>query len=1126
VRLLLLVSILSACVKNQGLPFVGDCAAYPDGIYEYGQIGIGDCLSGPTGLAFVDPDDPVLIVTNSNPYATFDGGSLLALRWSEIDLDVGKNLVDELSPRHVDLPSYAGALALAGDLALVGSRFSDDARTRTDDDDLWLVDLSTPAEPTFGTRGDDGGPTVRVGPDPVDIAYDESTGFAYVANRTAHSVSVLDTTTDPIEVIPPWPEQTISEAVFTDADASGSRAALADLTVFDSTLVPDEQWTLSWVDGSWTLWVPNGDALRRTTNTGGPDYVPSAIGDELHPDDWEGIGAFDDPSYYLSSPGRMFFADEGALFLATTIDYLGNWEVDADPILAPPEGESYGGPSLLFDGADYYLFHDTVVTAEDGTVSTRIDLAVADDESFVFAPAVLVWEPPDELAHESAGASDPFVFFDPEEARYRMFYTAYDGERYAIGEATSEDLVTWARVATPVLAVDGVDVAAPAVADVFGKYRMWYSRREGDTWSVGLATSTDGGTGWTDTGAVLAIDSPPEGIPRVALSSEPAELFRLQGENLGVIPAQIYPGLPFDLTGYGWSAAALAGFQLDAGDQGSDSDGGIAIDSIDRAAGLAWLTFTNGAGTRSIGVASIDTKPSAAGAPGDSIVVASKPVIVPGDSGFDQSGVHHAVVWRDIAGTIGPKGRFHCFYAGDDGAITTIGLATSDDGRAFTKVGQVLDVGDDWDSATLEPGSIEVLEDGTLRLWYTGGDGTELRIGAAEWDVDEFVRPDDAWILAAGAPGEWDDSGVRDPYFVADADGEHLYYAGFDGDEWQVGYAVRDDDEWVRAHDTATDELRPVIAEIGGLFGADGLVRPVAERTTDGWSVWYAGLDAGVLRVGLTRGRGPEWLHKVENLPTLGDTLAFDTEKGSEDTYAIPLDGFVDEADLTGIGLTSVTFDGERGFLYAASKETPYLFTVDVRDDSGPGTTDLDYLDVEAVLGITTASGGAGFREVLPIPGTDRALALNDSPTTIMVVDLGDVVDDDYSELLYDDVIGYLPAPRGKARDAGVTNQSSIGPAQLLVHPDGVRLFVTNFNANSISVYDLSLGPYGTPIAEVGEVGEAPYGMALTPDGNFLVFANTLGEVDGDLAHSTLGVLDVDPTSDTYLQVRTWIANR
>ena len=32
------------CCRTQD---VGPCAVYPDGVYEYGQIGIGSCLAGP-----------------------------------------------------------------------------------------------------------------------------------------------------------------------------------------------------------------------------------------------------------------------------------------------------------------------------------------------------------------------------------------------------------------------------------------------------------------------------------------------------------------------------------------------------------------------------------------------------------------------------------------------------------------------------------------------------------------------------------------------------------------------------------------------------------------------------------------------------------------------------------------------------------------------------------------------------------------------------------------------------------------------------------------------------------------------------------------------------------------------
>jgi DNA-binding beta-propeller fold protein YncE len=144
----------------------------------------------------------------------------------------------------------------------------------------------------------------------------------------------------------------------------------------------------------------------------------------------------------------------------------------------------------------------------------------------------------------------------------------------------------------------------------------------------------------------------------------------------------------------------------------------------------------------------------------------------------------------------------------------------------------------------------------------------------------------------------------------------------------------------------------------------------------------------------------------------------------------------------------------------------------------------------------------------------------------VLILDLSGLVDDDFSELQYDEIVGWLPAARGLERDQGVDNRSSVGPGQMVLHADGRRLFVTNFNANSISVYDLSLGPYGTLIDEVELVGEAPYAMTLSPDGTYLVFANTLGEADSTSSNATLGVLDVDEDSPTYLEVVTWIANR
>ncbi len=71
-------------------------------------------------------------------------------------------------------------------------------------------------------------------------------------------------------------------------------------------------------------------------------------------------------------------------------------------------------------------------------------------------------------------------------------------------------------------------------------------------------------------------------------------------------------------------------------------------------------------------------------------------------------------------------------------------------------------------------------------------------------------------------------------------------------------------------------------------------------------------------------------------------------------------------------------------------------------------------------------------------------------------------------------------------RDFGEDNRSSVGPGQVVMHPDGRRLFVSQFNRNSISTYDLTLGPYGTLVRETPLVGENPYSLALSPDGRFL----------------------------------------
>ena len=89
---------LLACVQNIQSPNLGDCAEYPTGSYDYGQVAIGTCLAGPSDMQFIDHDgDSKLLISNANPYLNFTTGSLLVLDWNAIDLSIPKQYVHEVA---------------------------------------------------------------------------------------------------------------------------------------------------------------------------------------------------------------------------------------------------------------------------------------------------------------------------------------------------------------------------------------------------------------------------------------------------------------------------------------------------------------------------------------------------------------------------------------------------------------------------------------------------------------------------------------------------------------------------------------------------------------------------------------------------------------------------------------------------------------------------------------------------------------------------------------------------------------------------------------------------------------------------------------------------------------------
>ncbi|MDP2305429.1 MAG: beta-propeller fold lactonase family protein [Pseudomonadota bacterium] len=1125
-RIAIALVLLAGCVKDAPLPDLGACAEPPAGTYEYGQIGIGTCLAGPNDLVFLD-GGRVLAVTNANPWKDFTGGSALFLDLSTVDWTTGRNLIqpaeggEGVAARALDLPSFSGPMAYAEphDVLVVANRLSEDGRTREEVDNIWFLDVADPDAPGFADLGPDG-PTLPVGYDPVAVYYAASTDLAWVINRTAHTLAIVDLGADPAALVPPGGPTRLDPSDFVDVDGSGSRAGFVTLETAEvpEGIAPDlvaHTWSLDWSVGSLRLWVPSADGAYRVTGNGGTLWDRSAVPADLDLAEAEGVVlAVNDPHFFIepytssSYLSRMVFEDQG-LLRAANAPYVDEvWEFESSPLLAPSNSgwdAEIGGPAMVVNGStSWYLFYD----GGDGG-NHAIGLATsADGENFVRVDADPVF------AIDGASVTDPFVLWDAQADRWRMYYTL-DGA--SIGEATSDDLSDWTAVAGSWAPEGGA--TAPAVAYINGAFHLYYATTGLDGAALAEAVSLDGTT-WEVLGAPFLLDEGSIVAGGVAIQAAPEDAFVLTSEGGDTLGLTLTPGDTGSNPSGGWDVRVAVGQVADPAEVDAT---GITLDSLH--ADRAYLTYTDDAGLDAIGTGEVL---------GANLVLDASPVLEAGAGGdHDADGVSSAVVTEF-------GGEWVMYYAGLADDVTTIGRATSADGLTWTAdASPVLAAAGDWESVAMEPGSVQVLDDGTMRLWYTAFDGSRYRIGLAEsTDGVSFTRIPGTqyeWVFDAGAPGDWNDTGVSAPYVVRDGDVDRMWFAGNGGTSWQLGYAERsgDDAEWEGAT-TVEGTARPVLAAALGGFGIGGVTRPVVvPDAVGGWTVWYTGLDGGGLdgdpaqgRVGRAVGREPDRLYRDLRLPSDADTWSF-TSVPARVGETLSLDLTVDGVSVAGGGCSAIAEDPDRGFLYVGCKLVPYVYVVDIRDDSVGDFQDLNYLDVESVLLVETSTGSqSGMRSLVVDPVRGWLWGVADTPEAIYAIDLSAVVDDADAEIVREQVVAMLPLPRAAERDEGASTESNVGPAQLAFHPDGRHLLVTNFNGNSVSAYDLGVGVVATLVAQTDAVGENPYAIRISPDGTFAAVANYAGEVNGARVSSTIALLDTDPASPTFLQVKTWLVNQ
>ncbi len=1103
-----LVWLIGCVVPIAPGPDLGACSEPPSGVYATGQVGIGRCIAGPTDLELWTDvaGTPWLAVVNADPFFSFSSGSLLLIDFNSIDLTVDRNLAHEVDSFALALDRFASgfALDLSSGNAIVAGRLSEGAATTAHRDDAAIIDLDDATRPILGDPAE-----LRLEDDPGPALW-STDGFAWVGNLTDHSVSQVQLTDGHVTQIDVAFDAAVVNAAVLDVDSSGSLYSLVDTNVFDPENLVDESWTLTWTDTAWRLWAPEQEGLALWTS-GDEEFARSAFGVQ-----GSLTGLTDaDPNGALSGLVPLLFTSTGTDILLQVSDGTANgWTgsptsalrggVDACPaLLSGPSTSIVEGRSALFvDGRDI----------ADGPAS--IVLALSDDGT--------TWScESDSLGLGPSGAWDsvehPFVVTGAPAQRFRMWMSLRSPLGWSIGLSESDDGRDW-TVPEPVAGalVGGPNVAAPAVAYANGRYVMYAAHDVGGSWWLASSISADG-VGWGPLVDRFVLDVPYDAAkpPRVALQFDSTGAWRVEGVDLGV---QVLPALG----AVSWLSLTL-GFDFLIAQGYEDAPEGVQPGAVVDVGGrrLMWVTRTDGS------VPQLDVLEQL----GDRWVAVAEDVIARGTGG-NRDGVEGAAIALD-------GGEWSLFYGARDGlGVPAIRRATSSDGLAYTTSGdELIPFEGSWDAFGQVPHSVETTETG-FRLWYSGFDGSTWRIGAATapqisgpWTLEagEF----DPYQVGTGFPGGIDDSGVRDPLFWLEGNERHLVYSAFDGELWHIGHAVNVDGSWIRRADDLTDLSLPAMSGALGTFSNLGVRSPVALVESDGTVAgWYAGTDGLTDRLGqaLTQfGAASDLYLDVwypdTNYPTPGDLLTFDTTRGDSGISVIELGQIVSDFATTGTGMSSLAIDDSRGFLYVPSKLDDYIYVVDTRDDGDGVTLDPNHHDLEGLLRVENFSAAVGYRDALLAPQHGWLLLLSNSPDAVVVVDADAVPDDGTKGVDWVVPIGTLALPT-LLEDEGERSLAPIGGAGMALSPDGSLLLVAHFRGNSVIAFDLTADDFGRELASIPYVGENPHVVRFTPDGLHAVVANYIGEVEDDQVHSTLMVLDTDPSSSTFLEPLTWIVNR
>ena len=157
---------------------------------------------------------------------------------------------------------------------------------------------------------------------------------------------------------------------------------------------------------------------------------------------------------------------------------------------------------------------------------------------------------------------------------------------------------------------------------------------------------------------------------------------------------------------------------------------------------------------------------------------------------------------------------------------------------------------------------------------------------------------------------------------------------------------------------------------------------------------------------------------------------------------------------------------------------------------------DRNYLGIEGIITTETVAGAIGFRDILIHKNEDGQkilYAINDAPEGVYSYDISTIHDTDTAVVHNNLLSDFMIAEMGVERDADYNTQQNVGPGQMALHPDGNYLAISNFNANSVTLFDME---NKRPLTKWRNIGENPYALTFSPDGNQLIVSTYTGDFD------------------------------